>query len=336
MINPEKIKLLVRKHFDEISPSQFQENLARFCPDLIDESRLSKQDEDKENIIMSQLVLFPTQPSPLSLNAYLACALSGLDEEQRLLMFHLSDIINVICKDYDIDLYEPRKKTDPVHHPEVADSEVFRTDRERVLKSDLLIHLSHYPSTGSGEELDFAYNALIPIIIISHSESKLSRMISGIPSFQINLNYTEPEELRFKLKECLQEIRPFLEQRKLAFSEYDANIVGNKIRILRESLGLTLNQAVQNTNLTVEILRQIEESSDKTSNPSLLQLREIATILKTTVADIVEPDLSERVISFLNDWITNKDAARYPQINTSDRNKVIRRILLRLIDSLED
>jgi hypothetical protein len=55
-------------------------------------------------------------------------------------------------------LYEPRKKTDPVHYPDVGATDVFHIDRGRVLNSEFLIHLAHFSSTGSGEELNFAYD----------------------------------------------------------------------------------------------------------------------------------------------------------------------------------
>src|SRR5205823_10336396 len=132
---------------------------------------------------------------------------------QRMLMFHLSDIVALVCEEQNIALYEPRRQTDPVYHPDVADVEVFRLDRERVLASDLLIHLAHYPSTGSEEELSFAYDALLPIILLSHSEGRVSRMVTGIPSFELHIAYAEPEDLRHQLRLRLTEARPILEQR---------------------------------------------------------------------------------------------------------------------------
>jgi transcriptional regulator with XRE-family HTH domain len=163
-------------------------------------------------------------------------------------------------------------------------------------------------------------------------------MVTGIPSFKIVINYTEPEDLRRELRDSLIKARPILEERKLAFSKYDANIVGNKIRMLREELRLTREEVAKNVEfLTIDGLRQIEESSDRTSNPSLIHLRQIATVLKTTVADLVEPDLNERLVSVLEDWITgaNRAAARFPGMTIKDRNRILRRFLYRVVDSLE-
>ncbi|MBI1926007.1 helix-turn-helix transcriptional regulator [Candidatus Poribacteria bacterium] len=257
---------------------------------------------------MVQLLLFQPQPASLPLEAYLACALTGLTAEQRQLILDLSKIVAETCRVNDINLYEPRKHTAPVHHADTPADMVFKLDRERVLRSDVLIHLCHYPSTGAGEELDIASNALLPIILISHSETRVSRMVTGIPSFKLEIQYTDPEDLKYQLTECLTEIRPILEQRKMVFSDYEVNIVGNRIRLLREELGLTREEVVAHApHLPADILRQIEESVDRVSNPTLIQLREIATILKTTVADLVEPDVNNRLMATLQDWISGND-----------------------------
>jgi transcriptional regulator with XRE-family HTH domain len=334
--DPAKAAEFLQEHFSATSSEEFVENLEKFCPEIMEIESMEVNDNVHEQ--KSQLILFRPQSSPLSLNAYLACALTGLVNDQRQLMFHLSDIVATVCAEEGIELYEPRKKTDPVHHGHVPDSEVFSIDRARVLNSDLLIHLCHYPSTGAGEELDFAFNALVPIILISHSDTRVSRMVTGIPSFKMVINYTEPEDLRRELRDSLIKARPILEERKLAFSEYDANIVGNRIRLLREEMHLTREEVAANVPLlTSEGLRQVEESSDRTSNPSLIQLRQIAAVLKTTVADLVEPDLNERLVSFLEDWVTggNRVAARFPGMTTKDRNRILRRFLYRVVDSLE-
>jgi transcriptional regulator with XRE-family HTH domain len=335
VLAPKDIAARLRRHFAQASPDDFRANVKRYCPEVIG-SETPHQPIAEEASAMGQLILFQPQSSALPLEAYLACALTGLNSDQRQLVFHLSDVVALVCREYGIELYEPRKKTDPVHHADVADADVFRTDRERVLRSDLLIHLCHYPSTGAGEELDFAYSALVPIILISHGESRVSRMITGIPAFKLHIQYTEPEDLRAGLQNALIQARPILEERKMAFSSYDANIVGNRIRLLREELGLTRDEVARSVpHLTTEALRQVEESTDRLSNPSLLQLRQIATILKTTVADLVEPELSERVLAVLQDWISGKAAARFGGLTIKDRNRILRRVLLRLVDSLE-
>jgi transcriptional regulator with XRE-family HTH domain len=333
VVDPKGARSVITNHFSGLSEDEFLRNVRRYCPELMEKNNeiTGKISEEERG-----LVLIRPRPTPLRLSAYLASALTGLAAEQRDVIFSLSDTISAICDEHGVDLYEPRKATDPVHHAQVADSQVFKIDRERVLSSDLLIHLCHFPSTGAGEELDFAYSALVPIVLISHGQSRVSRMITGIPSLKILISYTEPDELSAKLHECLLDTRPLLEQRKMAFSKYDENIVGNKIRMLREELGLTREDVVRNLpHFTVDHLQQLEESSDRLANPSLLHLRQLATVLKTTVADLAEPDLNQTLIVFLQDWVEGRAAARYSGMTIQDRNRLVRRLLLRVIDSLE-
>lgn len=285
-------------------------------------------------------VLMHSKPKRVPLNAYLACALTGLGNDQRMLVNHLSDLANVVCKSVDIDLYEPRKKTDPVHNPDVVPSDVFHIDRERVIASDLVIHLADFPSTGAGEELTFAFDSLVPMIVIAHDSRSVSRMITGIPSLKLEIRYQEPEDLREMLGIRLQEIRPVLEQRKLAISDFSDNIVGIKVRELRLAASLSREELAKSVGLTVDAIEHIEENIDTVSNPSLTQLRLIATTLKTTVAELVNPSYAESVIAgiqaILDDRVEEATAARFRRqgIPTKDQQAILERYLIRLLELL--
>ena len=163
----------------------------------------------------------------------------------------------------------------------------------------------------------------------------MSRMVLGIPTLKLRVTYTTLDELRVELSERLTEIRPILEERKLSFSGFDKNIVGNKVRLLREEAQITREELASSSNglLTADRIRGIEENTDKISNPSLLQLRALSACLKTTVADLVESDLQERVLVMLQEWLGDKVAARYP-MSQNDRNKILTRTLARFIHDL--
>jgi transcriptional regulator with XRE-family HTH domain len=288
------------------------------------------------NVDNQILSMSESTPAPLPLDAYLACALTGLSDDERKVIFGISDLVSEICKENGISLYEPRKRTDPVQHANVAAQDVYAWDKRSVLNSDLLINLCHHPSTGAGEELEFAQAALLPIILISPADLKVSRMVLGIPSLVIQVSYNSIEELQTQLNEALFGFRPLLEERKLAFSKYDVNLVGEKVRELREKAGLTRREVVSATkHLTEDVLKNIEEKTDRDSNPSLIQLREIATVLKTTVSELVEPDFNQRVLVMLNTWVSDRAAARNT-ISRNDRNKAIKDVLRRLADSIDE
>ena len=331
MVSPDDVENTLTQHFKQISLEEFKERYDKYAGGDASIQRWTGPDQLPREIILSQRAA-----APLPLNAYLASALTGLSEDQREQLFAVSDVISAVCEDTDIVVYEPRKSTDPIRHQHISAEEVFNRDRERVLGSDLIIHVADFASTGAGEELDFALAALIPIILVSKGDSVVSRMVLGIPALKLFVRYNTLDELRVELTQRLTEIRPILEERKLSFSEYDSNIVGNKVRILREEAQVTREQLALGSNglLAAERLRAIEDNSDKVANPSLLELRALAALLKTTVADLVEPDLRERVSAMLQEWLDGRVAARHG-MTRNDRNKIITRILLRVIDDLQ-
>jgi MarR-like DNA-binding transcriptional regulator SgrR of sgrS sRNA len=89
--------------------------------------------------------------------------------------------------------------------------------------------------------------------------------------------------------------------------------------------------------LTVEMLQHIEESTDRQGNPSLVHLREIATTLKTTVSDLVEPDTTERALAVLQEWTELRTSARFGSaVSDNDRKRILRMYLYRVLYSLDD
>jgi transcriptional regulator with XRE-family HTH domain len=343
-IDPDKAAVLLGEHFDRLSSSDFVSAAEKYSPELLEGGpapALPAELPDGGNARPSGSTEPDVQrplPQQIPLAAYLACGLTGLGEVERQLIFSLSDTVSTVCRGHGIDLYEPRKATDPVFHPDVADTHVFNLDREKVLSRDLLILLAHYPSTGAGQELDFALNGLVPIIVIAHSSTKVSRMITGVPNLYTLITYEEPEELRAELDRHLHKLRPLLVQRRLAYGS-DLNLLGARVRELRQRQNLSRSAVVKRLNvpsMTESWLETLESSPDRVSNPALTQIRSLAMALNTTVADLLEPDLADRVLDYLEDWTSDRRAARADGISRRDRNRVVRRVLLRVIDTLED
>jgi DNA-binding transcriptional regulator YiaG len=225
------------------------------------------------------------------LDAYLASALTGLDSEQRTHLFDISDTVAEVCLRHDVRLYEPRKVTDPVHHTSVPDVEVFRTDRHRVIRSDLLVYLAHHPSTGAGQELVFAQEAVVPILVIAHMDTRISRMVTGIPGPLTLVRYGSVAELSKRLDQEIGELRPQLLRRREAVERLDENRVGARMRALREQRGMTRRQVAEATRIPgafgAEQLREWEQHSDRLNNLSLALLEEIAFALGVSVRDLL-------------------------------------------------
>jgi len=327
----------IEAHFDAESPVEIVRRSQRLL------TFPNCADSGSEAIIKSDTVVESGLVHPVSLHvplrAYLASALTGLADEALSTVEKLSNTVELACRAVDVDLYQPGKHTDPRKHPSIPSAEVFKLDRERVLSSDLLIHLSHLPSTGAGEELDFAYQALIPIILVQPSDRTTSRMITGIPSLKVEILYQDTADVSELLQEKLWELRPYLEQRRLNMADFSQNIVGAKVKELRLEECLTREDLATRVGLTVEGLIAIEENVDTISNPSLTVLRSLATELKTTVAELVNPDYSDAVLASIQALVNEgaeSAAARFKDISKKDRWAIVRRYLIRLLDVVEN
>ena len=331
MVNPNDAKRIMSEHFEQITLDEFEKRRDKY----VNEEATALVPE-REQSVLAPVILYQREAAPLRLDAYLASGLTGLDETQRRLLLDVSAIVDAVCREVEIDLYQPVNATDPVANPEVSAENVFNIDRERVLGSDLLVHLADFASTGAGEEIDFALGALIPIVIVAHGDTRVSRMVTGIPALKLIITYRSLDELKDELRDRMADIRPILEQRKLAFSEFEKNMVGNKIRVTRQDSGLTREDVASSSGdlLTVERIREIEGSVDGISNPTLVELRTLAAMLKTTVADLVEPDLDERLIALLRELMLEGVAAR-SMMSERDQRVVLRRLLYRVLDSTE-
>ena len=331
MVNPLDAEKIIGEHFRQISLEEFERLHDKYVGGTSSDSLPVPGTRKSSDIVLRQ-----RDAAPLLLNAYLASGLTGLTNHERAQLVQVSEVIDTVCKGLEIDLFEPRLATDPVDHPDVSAEEVFANDREQVLGSDLVIHIADYPSTGAGEELDLASGALVPIVIVAQGNSRVSRMVLGIPALKLIITYGNLDDLRVELRERLTEIRPILEERKLVFSQFDKNMVGNKVKISREDSYLTREEVATHSGdiLTAERIREIEGNSDKLSNPTLAELRTLATVLKTTVADLVEPDLGERMIALLQEWMLDGVESRYG-ISDNDQRIVLRRLLYRVLDRTE-
>jgi transcriptional regulator with XRE-family HTH domain len=122
-------------------------------------------------------------------------------------------------------------------------------------------------------------------------------------------------------------------------AEFSQNIVGAKVKELRQEERLTREELASRVGLTVDGLTDIEENIDTISNPSLTVLRSLATVLKTTVAELVNPDYGDSVVSAIQALVhegAESAAARFQAISKRDRWALMRRYLIHVLDAVEN
>jgi transcriptional regulator with XRE-family HTH domain len=277
------------------------------------------------------------------LKGYLASALTNLDEPRKKEIFEAQDVIAEVCAAYGIELYQPRNVSDPVLHASLAPGSVFNTDRKRVLESDILVVMTHEPSFGAGQELEFARSALLPIVLIIPNGKAVSRMVLGIPSTLYNVSYTTLNELRTNLRQAISFLIPILLERKLTYSNYPSEGIGRNVKRFREQCQLKRDALAYAMGVTEEEIANIEESPDRLSNLSLLLLRKLALVLKISLPELVAPDYVATVADQLVDLLTSTAAPiphqmrghKLSEITPRDKRRIWIRILRKTIDELD-
>jgi transcriptional regulator with XRE-family HTH domain len=273
--------------------------------------------------------------SSFTYRAYVASALTGLATEKRQEVFTAQEKIKGICAAFGIHAHLPKDVSDPVRNPDLSAPEVFRLDRDKVLRSDLLILLTHEPSFGAGQELEFARQALIPIVLIIPGGKQVSRMVLGIPSTIVRVSYDTLEELALGLSEELTLLKPILENRALAFSDRELTVIGPNVRRLREECHLTQDELATALGISVDEVRHIEDSPDHLSNPSILLLRKLATVLKVDLVRLLVPDYDELIVQDVShalEAIVAPEGRKAGSGFQSDSKKLAIRVARRLLE----
>lgn len=288
---------------------------------------------------VGQISLGGPLPAPIEMDGYFSAALTGLTKDERERVDCIGRECQAVCSAMGIYLYLPGDHSDPISHAHLAKEDVHWMDRKMVAAdaADIFVMLCDKPSFGAGQELEIATNAMVPIILIYQDGTKVSRMVTGTPALKTELPFSDLGDLRSKLFTQLTTLKPALVSRKLAIKEnFDLNIVGTRVRTRREELALTRQEVASatKTGMTAEFLARLEDSPDRVSNPSLLQLRALAHILKMSVTELVEPDFKDVIMAALQDLAVDRAAARFGGFSDRDRREMAKQLLIKMIDGI--
>ena len=266
-------------YFDFNTDSQVKQRLYDFSKKMVARNP-SDRPRDCNEIIKDIESIEPQVQGPEPINAYIACSLTGLDIDSREAIAFVSHTIAKVCKDFEIYVHEPRKITDPILHADVLPEPVYRTDRQRVVGSRLIIVLATKPSTGVGQEIEIAATHGVPIILVAREKTSISRMVLGSPANFLTepLYYNSPESLEDLIRESLSrnidKIRDWNNQLNLpAPIQY-----GHVLQSLRKKKDFSVEEAAQKIGISHKALRLYEDSHQLFANIGFHTLQRILTI----------------------------------------------------------
>jgi len=96
--------------------------------------------------------------------------------------------------------------TDPVHNPEVSAHDVYARDIAELEKSDIMVAYVGEPTTGTGLEIEHAYDKGIPVYLLYEKGRKISRMLLGCPAVKKEIVFTDVSDALQQFNELLKNL----------------------------------------------------------------------------------------------------------------------------------
>jgi nucleoside 2-deoxyribosyltransferase len=96
--------------------------------------------------------------------------------------------------------------TDPVKDPGVDPDYIYEKDLRELGKSNIMIAYIGEPSTGTGQELEYAKEHDIPIYLVYEKNKPVSRMVIGNPEVKGVIEFTDFDDALSQLDKLLASI----------------------------------------------------------------------------------------------------------------------------------
>ena len=144
---------------------------------------------------------------------YISGALSDVPDAIRLQYLAFYEAIGHAVESIGLTPYLPHQNTDPVRHKDVTPQQVDIIDRTAVTSAMLVVAVADNPSLGVGIEVEMAYHAAKPVVLLCHreriAERRISRLIRGNPGVVHEIIYVNRSDALIELEAF---IRSFLKR----------------------------------------------------------------------------------------------------------------------------
>lgn len=246
--------------------------------------------------------------------AYYASALTGLTNEQRDLVFSDADVAREVCEDAGLFLYEPRRFTDPVDHPDKTARDVYRTDRIHVYESRVVLLNTRFPSFGAGQEVEVAIQFGIPVVLLRPREQGITRMIVGCHASLHHVEFGSEDELRNGLREQLRDA--LNHGASVKRGQGDLSGMRARLRMLRRDRNYSPETVASLVGVSPNAI--IDAENEGSSSLSLCHLSRMAEVYDQTMGFLLDghrSDEDENVVKARVSWnqFCHEDKLTYPE-----------------------
>lgn len=120
-------------------------------------------------------------PAGDPVSVYIASSLTGLSDEEDLMVKQVSGAIAEFCSESGMLIHQPALHTHPIDHESLSPVEVHNADFRKVVESDVIIPIGDFPSWGAGKEVAWAERMRTPLLMFLRDGQDVSRLVRGTP-----------------------------------------------------------------------------------------------------------------------------------------------------------
>ena len=135
---------------------------------------------------------------------YISGALTDMPEEERAKLRTFYEELGQICREFGFEPYLPHIYGDPQRVAHLTPAQIDRMDRLAVTQSYLVVAYVGVPSIGVGIEIELAYHANKPIVLLYEKvkldERRISRLVRGSPAVKNTIAFADFEDAKMQLR----------------------------------------------------------------------------------------------------------------------------------------
>lgn len=138
---------------------------------------------------------------------YISGALTDMSEEARAQLRTFYDELGQVCREFGHEPYLPHVYGDPKRVAHLTAQQIDRIDRLAVTQSYLVVAYVGVASTGVGIEIECAYHANKPVILLYEKskldERRISRLVRGNPAIRGQIVFEDFGDAKAQLRTFL-------------------------------------------------------------------------------------------------------------------------------------
>lgn len=138
---------------------------------------------------------------------YISGALTDMEETERAKLRSWYEWMGSVCEDAGFSVYLPHRFGDPKRNADKTPQQIDIIDRTAVTQCFMMLAYVGIPSIGVGIEIEMAWHATKPTILLVEQEKinerRVSRLVRGNPSVWHEIGFKDHEDAIRQLKEYL-------------------------------------------------------------------------------------------------------------------------------------